>query len=458
MHKKILIAVLFATVFFCTGNAQVQIKDISFQQAIQEAKAADKMVLLIIESPECSECNAVAKQGLSNATLGRSVNSSCITINISPNSNDRAVIDSLYHLNISLGLVFINADGNYLHKYGGSSSYYMTYLEQLNKALDMKEHPDKDYADVQKAYADGKRDFTLLYSLMVKKNALDIEHDQLTEEMLNLAPKDSAASLTFIQFLAEQAPPIGSKADQYMRKDGRNFNDAWYLLPLQKRISLNGKINYKSKNKAIKEKDLVYAERVASFTAGTYTDRTQSRKVHDKNMIDYFKGIKDTSAYLIASSKYYDQYLMSISVDSVQRADSMRRKEMFEAAMPTNKMLQTDGRALTGKSIQYAPATQYYTNELNDAAWSIYIYTHDPFYTAKALVWAKRANEFFDNPGAMDTYARLLYRTGNKEEAISWEEKAIKTYNSRKVPVAIVADYETILNKMKTGATVIDKY
>ena len=70
MHKKILIAVLFATVFFCTGNAQVQIKDISFQQALQEAKAADKMVLLIIESPECSECNAVAKQGLSNATLG----------------------------------------------------------------------------------------------------------------------------------------------------------------------------------------------------------------------------------------------------------------------------------------------------------------------------------------------------------------------------------------------------
>ena len=47
-------------------------------------------------------------------------------------------------------------------------------------------------------------------------------------------------------------------------------------------------------------------------------------------------------------------------------------------------------------------------------------------FLSKALSWAKRSVEFYESPENMDTYARLLYITGNKKEAIFWMEKAIQ--------------------------------
>jgi len=454
MKQKKISTLLASLLFLGAANSQVQFKDLSLQEALQQAKAADKIVLLMIESPTCIQCNEVTLQGFSNPILARSINSSCITLKINQDSKNFGTLDSLYNIGSSFGLLFLNADGDFLHRYSASSTYYITYMEQLNKALDRKDHPDTEFKQLQNEYNSGKREFGLLYKLVAKKNEWVLEHDQLTEEMVNLAPRDSATSLSFLEFLAEQAPIIDSKASQYMRKDTRNFNDAWYLMSLQKRSSLNNKIIFKSKSKAIKEKNRGYAERVANFSAGTQTDRNQGRKSHDRNIIDYYKGIKDSSNFLFLSIKYYDQYLMSISVDSVQRADSIRRRELFATAT-TDRMMQPGGNEVIRRSAPYAPVTQYFTNELNDGAWTIYIYTHDLFYTAKALAWAKRANEFYDSPEAMDTYARLLYRTGNKEEAVNWEEKAVQVTKTRKIPAG---EYADLVSKMKSGINPIDKY
>jgi TPR repeat protein len=108
-------------------------------------------------------------------------------------------------------------------------------------------------------------------------------------------------------------------------------------------------------------------------------------------------------------------------------------------------------------SIQFAPASQNYTNELNNAAWTIYRYTHDPYYTAQALSWSKRALEFFESPAAMDTHAKLLYRTGNKKEAIEWLEKAATLIREKKAP-PFPANIEQTLQKMKQDTVPIDEY
>ena len=66
----------------------------------------------------------------------------------------------------------------------------------------------------------------------------------------------------------------------------------------------------------------------------------------------------------------------------------------------------------------------------------------------KALLWSKRANEFYETPEAMDTYARLLYKTGNKTEAVSWAQKAIALQKKRGFPIT---ELETILANIKQG-------
>ena len=55
----------------------------------------------------------------------------------------------------------------------------------------------------------------------------------------------------------------------------------------------------------------------------------------------------------------------------------------------------------------------------------------------------------------MDTYARLLYKTGNNQAAIEWETKAANLMKQRGMSAV---NYEKVLAKMKNNDTIIDEY
>jgi thioredoxin 1 len=66
------------------------------------------------------------------------------------------------------------------------------------------------------------------------------------------------------------------------------------------------------------------------------------------------------------------------------------------------------------------------SQKLNAWAWSIHEGTNDKKLLKKARDWAKlsvKKDETFYN---LDTYAALLYKTGNKEKALTYYKKAVK--------------------------------
>jgi hypothetical protein len=438
---------------FITAGAQVKFRNISVPEAFTLAREEDKIVFVYLVSEECTQCNEVATQGFEDAAYGRAVNNSAIPLWVTPGSKSFSDLDSMFHMGPGFGQLFIHSNGSLLYRYAGSSSAMFMNMRHLENALGKKANPDTEFMELQKEYNAGKREFDQLYKLAAKKNAFDMAHDQITDEMVDLAPKDSARSVTFIKFVAEQAPLVDSKASRYIRKDYRVFNEAWYLMPLQKRAQINRVLIAKSKAKAIREKDLRYAEQVAEYTAGTYSDARDARRNYERTLVDYYRGVKDTANYLLASVKYYDNYLMTISVDSMKKVDADRQAKLMGGSSMDKAI--TQNGAVRQEMVNFAPATQYYTGELNTAAWTVYIMTRDPYYNSKALEWAKRANEFYEQPASLDTYARLLYRTGNKADAIFIEEKLIEFSRERRAPTR---EYEEVLAKMKTGGASIDKY
>ncbi|MCW3086924.1 MAG: hypothetical protein JWQ78_310, partial [Sediminibacterium sp.] len=147
--------------------------------------------------------------------------------------------------------------------------------------------------------------------------------------------------------------------------------------------------------------------------------------------------------------------LMNINADSVLREDSMRKAEAFKNAFSgATRVMVPGGAPMAANMVGFSPSTQYQANELNEGAWLIYTYTNDPSYLAKALAWAKRAVEFYASAPVMDTYARLLYKTGDKDTAISWEEKAVALSQSNKTPGK---EFEEVLARMKSGAVSLEK-
>jgi hypothetical protein len=188
-------------------------------------------------------------------------------------------------------------------------------------------------------------------------------------------------------------------------------------------------------------------------------------------MLDYYKGVKDSSMYIRSIIPYINQYFMSINVDSIARLDSMQRQKMSSNVAPIKseeldrllKEAKESGKSSTNivkqfvtTSTNVSPLGQYYCNSLNEAAWTVYTFTKDIGMLNKALIFSKRANEFLISPEAMDTYARLLYKTGNKSEAINWETKAIAAMKIR--GFGSNRDFEKVLIKMQADDTIIDQY
>ena len=85
-------------------------------------------------------------------------------------------------------------------------------------------------------------------------------------------------------------------------------------------------------------------------------------------------------------------------------------------------------------------------DQLNEFAWDIFQHCPDMTCVSEALEWSKRSFKDNQNPGFMDTYANILYKMGRKDEAVTWEEKALAL-----VPAAEGSNYRQTLDKMKKG-------
>jgi thioredoxin-related protein len=86
------------------------------------------------------------------------------------------------------------------------------------------------------------------------------------------------------------------------------------------------------------------------------------------------------------------------------------------------------------------------SDELNQYAWIVFENCKDMKCVTEALEWSKRSFKDNNNPMFIDTYANILYKLGKKEEAISWEEKAVTL-----VGEADKKSYQETLDKMKRG-------
>lgn len=412
--------------------AQSPFRDISFNEALVQSAETGKLIFLQYESEACLRCNEVANKAFEDKELSSELEKSFICIRISVTHPDRELTGRLYNTASGFGSFIIDRNKTLILSYRRSSTRASDYKEQIETALN-RSGEEIRVNELEKAYRNGDKSIGLLELLLAKKKNLNLETDSLLNDYVSILSPDSLRSKRTLVFIANMAPLIGSAADKELRKDDMLFNQAWYMLPLKERIKINNRIIQRSLWQAVKDKDPVYANRIAAFARSTYAGNPMAgEKAYENNMLNYYKGVNDSSNYLLSAIPFYDKYYMQVSVDSIKRNDSLNLRKVFENGnVSTNT---TSNPGIVKQTVQYATIAQFYTRELNEAARNFYGMTSNPVYISKALEWSKRANEFFEVAEAMDTYARLLYKTGNKSEAIVWEEKAIALQQKRGFP------------------------
>ncbi len=447
MTKKLLTAAFIFSSSF--SFAQLQFQNISFEEALDKSKKTNQLIFIQLESPTCLQCNEVADKAFQDQTLANELEQTFICLKVTANHPDRQTIASLY--NSSFGSLFISNDKTLIHKFPKSTTRAAEYKEQMDIAL-AKASEDLRISELEKEYDDSKSP-AALEALLVKRKTLNLETDSLLDEYISLLPQDSLSSERTLLFITQMAPLIGGRPDQLLRKNPALCNKVWYSMDLPLRVSVNHLIISKSLKKAVKEKNESYAYRVASFARSVSSNAQSGLKSFDWSMLTYYKEINDTSNYFIRAINYYDKYYMTIKPDSVKLKDTLSLKKILEQT--TGTIEKRGDSVFRKKQIMYSPITQSFTNDLNNGAWNFYIMTQNAIYLQKALAWSKRANEFFESPEAMDTYARLLYKTGDKNEAIEWMNKAISLKKTRGFSTQ---EYESLLLKMRSNSIKIDNY
>jgi Thioredoxin-like len=444
MRRTLILLVLVA----CATAAfpQVKFESLSFEQALSTAGQAGKMLFVQFESPSCDQCNEVADKAFDDAKLGNQLKEGFICIKIDAKHPDRNNIANLYDKENFFGTLFIAADGGLIHSFPKTTTMADAYIREIDQAL-TKAGEGLRLNQLEQQRNQNKNNIFFTEQLLLLRKSLYLDTDTLLDEYVSILPPDSLQSSSTLSFIAQQAPVLGGKADVFLRKNYPLFVKAWNTLPLSVRIGINNRIIYKSMRNAVRGKNLEYAYKVASFARNVHNENVQAgMKAYDASILSYYRQTNDTMNYLVRVVNYYDNYYMTVSVDSVKKRDSLNRAALL-AKQEGEKIIRGDS-VVYKKTISYAPITQVFSRELNNGAWVVYTWTNDPLYLKKALQWAARANEFFDSPEAADSYARLLYKTGNKTEAIQQESRAIDLRKKRGYKTD---ELEKVLTEMQKG-------
>ena len=453
--KKLL---TFFAIFSCiSAFAQVKFEKLSLEDAIQKAASAGKIVFTQFVSDKCDQCNMVADKSFEDAELAKVIGEKCVAIKLEVSSADRQDFIKRYNPTQSMGTFFISPDGELIHRYTSTTTRAAEYVAQIDKAFNKITEGKVTLRELNEEWNNNPNDVAAMEANVNKRTTLGLPTDSLLETYIKRLPTDSLTSVRVLNFIAQQAPSIFSKAHEVLHKDQDLFLQAWYAMPLPTRININNRITYKSMQKAIQQKNKSMANATAYFTAGTYkTDPVQGPKAYEKQMLEYYVGIKDTSAYLKQAELYFDKYFMTVPAEKIKEQDSLRIKQMLaKAPADTIKDPGNPAKFTIRKGVNFAPQTQFFTGELNHGAWLLYTSASNENYLKKALTWAKRSLDFYESPEAMDTYARILYKTGNSGEAIKWQKRAIEIYKERKFPAK---EFEMVLAKMERGEKQLDAY
>lgn len=430
-----------------SSSGQVAFQEISFEEALKRSYKESKIIFLQFESADCAHCNEVADKGLSDKELGKQVNETFLPVKIPAAHPDRSEIVERYNLDKAFGTFFINHNGVLLHRFPRTTSRSLDYFTEIDVALN-KAGETLKVDELEREFRNGNRSTGFLESLLLKKRSLGLSTDVLLDEYVDLLPDDSIQSTSTLTFLARMAPQLDSKAYRYLRRDQSAFSRAWMTLPLEQRVAINREIISKGMNAAIEQKNEARARRVASFCRGTYhPDQTAGERGYTFQMLRYYEKTADSVRYLSEAVRYYNRFYMTIPVDSVKRADSLRRMELI-ARSPKRDTVLPDGSRKRYSQTAYAPVVQRYAAELNNGAWNVYKKTTDTQLLNTAMQWSERALQFYESPEVLDTYAHVAYQLGHTAKAIEAEEKAIRLRQKMGYPTGA---YEAVLQQMKAN-------
>ena len=452
--KHIVLAISLIISFQCRGQITFINENTPWETLSKTARKERKLIFIHLESSECEQCNEVATQGFKGVALRDIFQKNFIAVRSNVTSENGKKLAEKFHIKGALVSLFVDADGNVLNRYNGSTSYSKAYLESAQVALGRK--GDKKITDFEKEYQEGERSAAFLKAYILKRREVNMPTNDLLDEYVGKLPIDSIVNFHTVKFIYQQGPMLDSRAYKVIQAlvPHKMIDSMYKSVPFREASAFNSGIVGNTMRKAVETKSQDLAYQSSNFLQNTYNgDFAKGRLAFDRNMLFYFFSVKDTATYFRHCRSLFQHHHMMITVDSLKRMDDEMLKKNLADQTPL-------GPAGEKQAVHFAPPSQYFHTELNNHAWNFYQYNNNPRDLENALMWSKKSMEWHEelrrdknhlplgNPAYIDTYAHLLYKLGRKDEAIVWQTKAVE---AQKVTGMSWVSMEKDLNEMKAG-------
>lgn len=400
----------------------IPIDSIPYHRFNEQHNSSKKLIM--ITDPDCTQCQDVAQLAFDNPILKERLKGYNL---FTATKRSIAGITTLrtLKLNLGLGLVAVNDEGDYLLHLRGTTSMPHAYLDFLDKVDKMDEPPAfVHYLKNQHLLDSISIDSFETIILALEKH--QIQKSRILDRYAKRLPIASLFDADQLQFLFERAPIVGSNAFDILKYN--KWTNKWLYRKNQSNgvaKMVNNKIIAKSRRSAIRNERVSLMEKTARFAEETWgQQKSRGKSSYLYNMLEYYYQTKDTTQFENLALQYYQHHYKEMNFDSLRQRIS-----------PT--------------TVNIAPRNSP-AQGMNAFAWKSYQMSNNNELLANALRVSQESLKFHKQPEYMDTCAHLLYKMGRRQEAIEMEENAIERLKLMGVRKVTNNFYEA-LDKMKTG-------
>ncbi len=403
------IMLLYSFQLFASDSTIVFI-NLPYGEIVRTANEEKKIIFLYFHFKGCGACVTMEKTAFRDPRVADFMNQHFVNMSINTLEGEGIESNKIFNVKLHPTFMILDAKENILHKWVGVFSPE-EFISQAINALDGTSR----YADFVNQYKKGDRDPEFLY-----------QYSYLMRDAYELPPS------VIEQYISTQ------KGDALYAKKNIKYIYEFAMHDFEIAIPFNSEA-YRF---MLEHRDLF----------GSYFDRDQV----DSRLV----WIADHTAEVAIDALNDTLYRQALAVlkqfptgkmYEFHEMDGRMTGMIMEKNLPLS--LQMAYERKQGNKADYRKSSKQYLEQiwddpdaLNERAWSIYLQDDDPELLKSAISSVKRSLKLKSEYANTDTYAALLYKTGNYKEAYKQAERAIELAQKEEVDFT---DTSSLLEKIK---------
>jgi thioredoxin-related protein len=394
MLKSILsITFLSLSISVIAQNKNINFEHGTFAEIKAKAQKERKLIFIDAFTTWCGPCKQMSKNVFTNDAVADFYNFSFINAKIDMEKGEGVELAKLYEVKCYPNLLFIDGDGNLVHREAGS----MSAKEFINLGT-QTQYPEKCFSYFTKNFDANKTNADFLAKYIEARENTCLESQDLVKDYFAQQKEENLTNQTNWDMIVYHINDMDSKVFDFVIAHKQKYID------LYTEKVVNGKID------GVSENTLSSIIKATPFDEKKYNDtKVKIESFHTPNTKLIFVEADMKLAEHVKNWKTYAT-LATIHVDDYYLQDA---------------------------------------NMLNSIAWTFYENVEDKDALAKAEGWANKACELEKSYANLDTYAAVLYKVGKKDLALQMANKAIDAAKKEKYTVEDYKGTTELIEKIK---------